>query len=172
MNASRAGLLLSTGLEKKRIGRGGHRKAMLAAGFINGPVCCDKEGDYLRFSNLYRDSYHPIVKWAGLPELRLYDLCHTCATLLLLADVPAKVISERVGHSSITLTLDTYSRVLPAMQQRAAEIMGRLLGRKPAAVANGGTLAVPGENAASGGSACLGDRYMRRRSSAGRATDF
>jgi integrase len=54
---------------------------------------------------------------------------------LLLADVPAKVVSERLGHSSITLTLDTYSHVLPMMQKRAAEMMGRTLGRAPAAKA-------------------------------------
>ncbi len=58
---------------------------------------------------------------------RLYDLRHTCATLLLLADVPPKVISERLGHSSIALTLDTYSHVLPTMQKRAADTMGKLL---------------------------------------------
>jgi integrase len=65
----------------------------------------------------------------------LYDLRHTCATLLLLADQPAKVVSERLGHSSVTLTLDTYSHVLPTMQERAADVMGRVLGRKPQAKA-------------------------------------
>ena len=50
-----------------------------------------------------------------------------CGALLLLADVPAKVVSERLGHSSITLTLDTYSHVLPAMQKRAADTMGKIL---------------------------------------------
>jgi integrase len=55
----------------------------------------------------------------------------TCATMLLLADVLAKVVSERLGHSSITLTLDTYTHVLPTMQRHAANIMGLVLGRKP-----------------------------------------
>jgi integrase len=48
-----------------------------------------------------------------LPSVGLYTLRHTCAALLLLADQPAKVVSERLGHSSVTLTLDTYSHVLP-----------------------------------------------------------
>ena len=52
-----------------------------------------------------------------------------CATPLLPADVPAKVVSERLGHSSITLTLDTYSHVLPTMQRRAADLMRQILGR-------------------------------------------
>ena len=58
-------------------------------------------------------------------EFRLYDLRHTCATLLLLADVPAKMVSERLGHGSIAVTLDTYSHVLPTMQ-RGGGHAGRL----------------------------------------------
>jgi integrase len=68
---------------------------------------------YLRNSNLRQHSFKPILKRACLPSIRLYDLRHVCATLLLLADEPAKVVSERLGHSTITLTLDTYSHVLP-----------------------------------------------------------
>ena len=71
----------------------------------------------------------------------------TCATLLLLADVPAKVVSERLGHSSITLPLDTYSHVLLTMQRRAADLMGEILGRRPAEGGkplNGGSRAVQG----------------------------
>jgi integrase len=106
-----------------------HRRAMLAEGHIGGPVFCDTRGGYLRMSNLRRNSFKPIVLRAGLPPVRLYDLRHTSATLLLLADEPAKVVSERLGHASIQLTLDTYSHVLPTMQKRAAETMGRLLGQ-------------------------------------------
>jgi integrase len=109
-----------------------HRKAMLAAGHRGGPVFCDSEGGHLRNSNLRTNSFKPLLKRAGLPSIRLYDLRHTCATLLLLADEPAKVVSERLGHSSITLTLDTYSHVLPTMQRRAAAKMGRIFGYKAA----------------------------------------
>lgn len=115
-----------------------HRKSMLAEGHLAGPVFCDTAGGYLRNSNLRQYSFKPILKRAGLPSIRLYDLRHTCATLLLLADEPAKVVSERLGHSTITLTLDTYSHVLPTMQQRAAEKMGRILGYKMAGEAAGG----------------------------------
>jgi integrase len=64
---------------------------------------------------------------------------------LLLADVPAKVVSERLGHASVTLTLDTYSHVLPTMQRRAADLMGQILGRKSGPDENGGTMAVQGQ---------------------------
>jgi integrase len=55
-------------------------------------------------------------------------LRHTCATLLLLADVNVKVVSERLGHSTIQMTLDTYSHVLPTMQQKAAEKLDGIFG--------------------------------------------
>ncbi len=56
-----------------------------------------------------------------LPDLTPHDLRHTHATLLLLAGVHPKVVSERLGHSSIVITLNTYSHVLPNMQAEAAE---------------------------------------------------
>jgi hypothetical protein len=93
-----------------------HRKAALAAGRISSPVFHDTAGGYLRLSNLVKNSFKPILVRAGLPLVGLYTLRHACATLLLLADQPAKVVSERLGHSSVTLTLDTYSHVLPTMQ--------------------------------------------------------
>ncbi|MGQ0849748.1 MAG: site-specific integrase [Actinomycetota bacterium] len=64
---------------------------------------------------------------AGLPAIRAHDLRHTHATLLLQAGVHPKVVQERLGHSSITVTLDTYSHVIPAMQQDAAELAARLV---------------------------------------------
>ena len=64
-----------------------------------------------------------------LPVIRLHDLRHTHATLLLADGVPVKVVSERLGHASITLTLDTYSHVLPTMQQQAANAMAQFLDR-------------------------------------------
>lgn len=60
-------------------------------------------------------------------SIRLYDLRHTCATLLLLAGVSPKVVAERLGHATITLTLDVYSHVLPTMQEVATEKLERIL---------------------------------------------
>jgi integrase len=68
------------------------------------------------------------VKRAGLPEVfRFYDLRHTCATLLLAANVNPKIVAERLGHASVTLTLDTYSHVLPTMQRAAADQLEAML---------------------------------------------
>ena len=58
----------------------------------------------------------------------LYDLRHTAATLALAAGVPAKVVSEQLGHASSAFTLDVYSHVLPHMQSEAAERVAALLG--------------------------------------------
>lgn len=69
------------------------------------------------------ENFKLILKNAGLPqkEIRLYDLRHTCATLMLLLGVPVKVVSERLGHANITITLNTYAHVLPNMQEEATK---------------------------------------------------
>ena len=57
---------------------------------------------------------------AALPRIRFHDLRHTAATLLLSARVNPKVVSEMLGHASVSITLDIYSHVIPDMQQDAA----------------------------------------------------
>jgi len=146
-----------------------HRKAMLAKGHISGPVFCDTRGGHLRISNHRRDSFVPILKRAGLSKVRLYDLRHTCATLLLLANESPKVVSDRLGHSSITLTLDPYSHVLPAMGRRAADTMGLLLGKK---AENGGAIPVLVAKEEKNGSLSRFPTTAWGRSSVGRACDF
>lgn len=69
-------------------------------------------------------SFDAHVRAAGLPRIRLHDLRHTNASIMLAAGVPAKVASERLGHSSIAITLDTYSHVLPGLQEDAAAKIG------------------------------------------------
>ena len=107
-----------------------HRRAMLAEGHYraDGPVFCSPDGGFLRRSNVLRRSFQPILKRAGLPIIRPYDLRHTAATLLLLANESPKVVSERLGHSTTTLTMDTYSHVLPGMQERAADKLQAVIG--------------------------------------------
>jgi integrase len=58
---------------------------------------------------------------------RFHDLRHTCATLLLTKNVNPKVVSEMLGHSNIAITLDTYSQVLPNMQDSAARALEEAL---------------------------------------------
>jgi integrase len=67
------------------------------------------------------------LKRAALPPIRFHDLRHTCATLLLSKDVNAKVASEMLGHSSISITLDIYSHLLPGMQESAVRALEEAL---------------------------------------------
>ena len=67
------------------------------------------------------------VRTAGVPRIRLHDVRHTAASLALSAGVHPKVVSERLGHASIAITLDIYSHVLPSMQEDAAARLGSIL---------------------------------------------
>ena len=64
---------------------------------------------------------------AGLPRIRLHDLRHSYASAALAAGVPAKVISERLGHATIAVTMDIYSHVLPGLDREAADTVARLI---------------------------------------------
>ena len=65
-------------------------------------------------------AFADIIKKAGLRHLRLHDLRHSHASIMLKQGVDPKTISERLGHSSVVITLDTYAHVLPGMQEAAA----------------------------------------------------
>jgi integrase len=78
-------------------------------------------------SNLLTRSYRKLLARAGLPRLRFHDLRHTAATLLLGEGTNPKVVSEMLGHSTVTITLDLYSHVTPTMQQQAADALDALL---------------------------------------------
>jgi integrase len=78
-------------------------------------------------SDLVAREFKRILARAGLPAMRLYDLRHTAATLALSAGVPAKIVSEQLGHSTSAFTLDVYGHVLPHMQSEAAAKVEALL---------------------------------------------
>jgi integrase len=71
--------------------------------------------------------FDTLVRTAGLPRIRLHDLRHTHATLGLAAGIPAKVMSERLGHAKVGITLDLYSHVVPGMQEEAAAKLEALI---------------------------------------------
>ena len=77
-------------------------------------------GRPVNVNSLVYKHFKPILKRAGLPNIRLYDLRHTAATLALTVGVSPKVVSEQLGHTSAAFTLDVYSHVLPHMQDDAA----------------------------------------------------
>jgi integrase len=93
----------------------------------NGLIFASEMGESLNRHNLTRRSFKPLLKRAGLPQIRFHDLRHTCATLLLTRNVNPKIVSEMLGHSSIAITLDTYSHVLPNMRDQAAAAMEEAL---------------------------------------------
>jgi integrase len=65
---------------------------------------------------------------AGLDGLRLHDLRHGCATFMLAAGMPSRAIMEVLGHSGISVTMNTYAHVLPVLRQEAADAIDELFG--------------------------------------------
>jgi integrase len=72
-------------------------------------------------------AFQRLLKKAGLPRRRFHDLRHNCATLLLVQVVALRVVMDILGRSQISLTLSTYSHVLPGLKREAAQQMDRLL---------------------------------------------
>lgn len=68
-----------------------------------------------------------IAKNVGLANVRFHDLRHTHATLMLMAGIHPKIVSERLGHSKVAITLDIYSHIVPGLQEAAAESFDKLL---------------------------------------------
>jgi integrase len=93
-------------------------------------VFCTRNGGHYHNPRIIADKwYKDFLTRAGLSLVhRFHDLRHTCATLLLAAGVNVKVVSEMLGHSSVTITLNIYAHVLPHMQQSAVDAMSNLLG--------------------------------------------
>lgn len=92
------------------------------------PIFSTVDSTPLHERNVTVRHFKPLLKAAGLPkDLRLYGLRHTHATLLLIAGTHPKIVSERLGHSSVTLTLDTYNHVLPGMQRESANKLNAML---------------------------------------------
>ncbi len=77
--------------------------------------------------NLVRRSFKPLLKRAGLPDIRFHDLRHTCATLLFSRNVHPKIVQEMLGHSTISLTLDTYSHYVPSLGEGATLAMEEMV---------------------------------------------
>jgi integrase len=93
----------------------------------NGLIFASEAGEPLDRRYITTHRFKPLLKRAKLPQIRFHDLRHTCATLLLSKNVNPKVVSEMLGHASIAITLDTYSHVLPNMQESAAKAMEEAL---------------------------------------------
>jgi len=80
-------------------------------------VFCTPLGEHINPGHDILDEFKRILKRAGLPDVRFHDLRHGAATLLLGLGVHPKIVQERLGHHDIGTTMDTYSHVLPTMQE-------------------------------------------------------
>lgn len=110
-----------------------HREAQLEERLVAGPLWQESKLVFVREDGV---GYHPqritqmfqrLAGEAGVPVIRLHDLRHTAATVALAAGVHPKVVQERLGHTSIGITLDTYSHVVEGMQDDAAARVGSII---------------------------------------------
>jgi len=90
-------------------------------------VFCDQIGGPLDGRELLRSWFRPLLVKAGLPPVRFHDLRHSYASIALARGVHPKVVQEAMGHSTISVTLDTYSHLVPSLQRAAAREMGDAL---------------------------------------------
>jgi len=104
------------------------RDAAKEAWYEEGFVFTTAIGHPIRGNHILQRNFAPLLVKAGLPAIRFHDLRHTAATLLLLRGIHPKVVSEMLGHSTISMTLDIYSHVLPDMQRDAVDALDLLLG--------------------------------------------
>ena len=89
----------------------------------NGLVFASQTGKTMSASNVVNRHFRPLLKRAGLARIRLHDLRHTCATLLLIKGVHPKFVQELLGHANISITLDTYGHVIPGMGKQTVDAM-------------------------------------------------
>src|SRR6266516_29439 len=95
----------------------------------NDLVFCNTHGNFADPSRI-RKILFKLLKDAGLHQVRFHDLRHSAATMLLVMGVHPKVVQELLGHSRIAVTMDTYSHVLPSLQEDAVSKLGNLLQQK------------------------------------------
>ena len=94
------------------------------------PVFTRSSGERLDPSNVAR-LFHRLVREAGVPRIRFHDLRHTAASLLIRQGVPAKAVSDRLGHADVAFTLSVYTHLYDDQRRAAAIPLSQLLSGKP-----------------------------------------
>lgn len=117
-----------TALRRHKVAQAEERLEMGPSWQDQGLVFPNEVGKLHDGRNILARSFRPLLKRADLPEIRFHDLRHTSATLLMAEGIHPKVVSERLGHSQISTTLDLYSHVTPTMQRQAADALDAVLG--------------------------------------------
>jgi integrase len=113
-------------------------EGQLSAGTLwdeQGWIFCNAVGNPIEVTNLLKRSFRPLLARAGVPTITFHCLRHSTASLLLSLGIHPKIVQELLGHSQIALTLDTYSHVLPSMQEEALNRLGALLTKAEGPVA-------------------------------------
>ncbi len=95
-------------------------------GFGQGFIFLNSEGRQFHKAQIYKEFYKVLAR-AQVPKINFHDLRHLNATYLLSSGVPIKVVSERLGHASVSTTLDIYAHSLQTSQKEAAEVMNKVL---------------------------------------------
>jgi integrase len=105
-------------------------EAALAAGQPfdrNGYVFAREDGSPLAVTTVWKE-WSRLLKEAGVPYVRPHDARHTAASLLLSKGIHPKIVSEMLGHSTVAITLDTYSHTTKSMHREAAKVMDDIFG--------------------------------------------
>lgn len=113
-------------LQQHRVRQAATRLAMGPAWTDHDLVFARNDGEPLH-PDFVSQTFDRLVATSGLPRIRLHDLRHTHATLALTAGIHPKVVSERLGHSTVSITLDTYSHVTPALQSGVADAVAAMV---------------------------------------------
>jgi integrase len=114
--------LTKTLLRELRVWRAACPKGDLGLVFPN------SDGGFEDAHNLLQRAFRPALRRAKLREVRFHDLRHTCASLLLAANINIKEVQERLGHASAQVTLDVYGHMIPGSSSAAAETFEALAG--------------------------------------------
>jgi integrase len=132
-NCGRRNVALSPVLVKalKKLRSKQNQEELKCEGYKNsGLVFCQEDGTPYHPDNISK-AFQSAVKAAKLPMIRFHDLRHTHATLLLAQGTNPRLISERLGHSSVSFTLQTYAHCLPGQQEEAARMLDEQLFGRP-----------------------------------------
>jgi integrase len=121
--------LLAISVEALRSHRAKQAEERLALGpaYNDHDLLCPRPGGEPWPPDMFSTAFAAFVRRSGMRQFRFHDLRHSHATHLLRAGVHPKIVSERMGHSAVGITLDTYSHVLPGMQEDAVRLIDAAL---------------------------------------------